>query len=320
MTPILLAVDEFSPEQNARLDAAVAGWGRITRLPMMSDADAWRRALTETRAEVVVGWPPAEVIAQSGVRLLQIGSSGWDAYQGKGLAEAGVAVCNGRGVYSVGVAEHAVGMMMALVRRLPTHVHDKDQRLFRRHLPYAAEIAGTTAAVVGLGDIGTEVAKRCRGLGMRVVGVARRTGVTHAYADEIRVATDADGLKTALADADHVFLVMPGSSENVGLISREVLESLKPTACLYNLSRGTTVDEVALGERLRDGQLGGAGLDVTTVEPLPADSPLWALGDHVLITGHSGGVSRGHPERFCQLIVRNLEAYAAGKPLENRVL
>lgn len=315
---ILIVNDDFSSEQVRRIRQTVAAWADVVRLAQHVGADEYRGRLRTT--EIVVGWPRAAWLPGTAVRLVLMGSSGWEEYQHQGLDEAGIALCNGRGVYSIGVAEHAIAMMMALARRIPTYVHDKDQRLFRRHLPHPTELAGSTACVVGLGDIGTEVAKRCKGLAMRVVGVARRSRLPPEAVDSMRVASDEASLADALADADHVFLVMPGAADNVGLISRRVLERLKPTAFLYNLSRGTTVDETALYERLRDGYLAGAGLDVTAREPLPANSPLWELGDNLLLTGHSAGVSQGHAERFCQLVIRNLVNYHEGHPLENRVI
>jgi len=312
---ILIAVDDFTTSQFDTIRQTVAGRAELIIVPQNTPEADYRAALAD--AEIVIGWPKADWLIGTPVKFLQIGSSGWDDYQNKGMQEHSIALCNGRGIYSVGVAEHAVGMMMALVRRIPTHVHDKDERKFRRHVPYPAEIAGTTALIVGLGDIGAELAKRCKGLEMHVVAVVRRPDIQSKWVDELILLDD---LKTGVRRADHIFLTMPGSVENVDLFSRSVLECTRSTAYLYNLSRGTTVDEQVLFDHLRDSKLAGAGLDVTTVEPLSDDSPLWTLGDNVLITGHSAGLSAGHTERFCQLVMRNLTYYLTGQPLENRVL
>lgn len=312
---ILIAVDDFTASHLDQIQKTVGDRAELVVIPQNAPETKYRAALLHT--DVAVGWPKADWLLNTPVKFLQIGSSGWDDYQHKGLEEHGIALCNGRGKYSVGVAEHAIGMMMALVRRIPTLVHDKDERKFRRHLPYPSEIAGSTALIVGLGDIGTELAKRCKGLGMNVVAVVRRPNSQSEWVDKTVLLAE---LKIAVQQADHLFLTLPGNAENVNLFSREVLASAKPTAFLYNLSRGTTVDEPTLFEFLRDGKLAGAGLDVTTVEPLPEDSPLWTLGDNVLITGHSAGLSTGHTDRFCQLVSRNLNHYLTEEPLENRVL
>ena len=127
-------------------------------------------------------------------------------------------------------------------------------------------------------------------------------------------------LKLAVSQSDHIFLTASGNRENQKLFTREVLEAFRHTAYFYNVSRGTTVDQAALCELLAERRIAGAGLDVTLVEPLPEDSPLWNLGDNVLITGHSAGLSQGHPERFCALVIRNLCRFHKGETLENRVL
>jgi len=198
------------------------------------------------------------------------------------------------------------------------HIHDKDSKQFKRHLPYAAEIAGTTACIVGMGEIGTEIARRCKGVGMNVIGIVRKeTDKRYDFADEIMLLVD---LKKALERSDHIFLAVAGNPENENLFNKDVLSSFKPSAYFYNLSRGKMVDEDALYDCLAAGKIAGAGLDVTVTEPLPERSRLWNLGDNVLITGHSAGLSSGHTERFCDLAIRNLENFHQGRPLENRVI
>ena len=208
-------------------------------------------------------------------------------------------------------------MMLGLVRRIPAYVHDKDNRQFRRHQPYPAEIAGTTALLVGVGSIGSEIARRCKGLDMRVIALVRDTTKHCQWADELY---PIDQLNEVVGQADHIFLTLPGGPETEKLINRSVLSACRSTAYLYNVSRGSVVDEAALYEWLRDGRLAGAGLDVAEVEPLPVDSPLWTLGDQVLITGHSAGISMGFPDRFCSLVIRNLTRFMANQTLENQVL
>ena len=311
---ILVAVDDFTDNQFDRICDAVQGWALVRRIPQSTPSEQYRVELE--RAQIVVGWPDPRLLPGTNVRLVQIGSSGWDAYEGPELRNSGIAICSGRGIYSIGVAEHCIAMMLALARRLPLHIHDKQERVFRRHAPYA-EIAGTTACIVGLGSIGMELAARCNGLAMRVIAVARDDSKTSPLTEQIFPVRD---LKLAVSQADHVFLTASGNRENEKLFTREVLEAFRPTTYFYNVSRGTTVDQTALCELLAQGRIAGAGLDVALVEPLPEDSPLWNLGDNVLITGHSAGLSQGHPERFCALVIRNLCRFRDGETLENRVL
>lgn len=318
LVEIILAVDDFDPDQLSRIEAAAMGWAIVTPIPMRAPGATWRQALAG-RATIAIGWPPAEEVCGSRLRLVQLGSSGWDGYADAGLDARGIALCNARGIYSTGVAEHAIGMMFALVRRIPEHVHDKDQRLFRRHAPYPDEIGGSVAVIVGMGSIGEAIAERCRGLGMRVVGVARHSGPGEP-AGETRIARTSSELASAVLDADHLFLAMPGSADNADLVDAEVLGALRPTARLYNVSRGSVIDEDALCDALEQGRLAGAGLDVTRTEPLPTRSRLWSMGDRLLITGHSAGVSSGYPERFAKLVVENLGRFRQGEPLVNRVI
>jgi D-2-hydroxyacid dehydrogenase (NADP+) len=311
---ILIAVDDFMEHHIDRISDAVQEWGVIRRTPQGAGPDEYQSELQ--RAQIVVGWPDPRWLSGTAVALLQIGSSGWDAYDTAEMRESGIVVCSGRGIYSVGVAEHCIAMMLVLARRLPVHFRDQQQRIFQRHAPYA-EIAGATACIVGPGSIGMELASRCRGLGMRVIAVAREGSTIQAPIEQIFSVND---LKIAVQESDHVFMTVPGHRANQKLFSREVLEAFRPTTYFYNVSRGTTVDEEALCELLAAGKIAGAGLDVTTVEPLSPDSPLWNLGDNVLITGHSAGLSRGYPDRFCALVIRNLRRFHEGEELENRVL
>jgi D-2-hydroxyacid dehydrogenase (NADP+) len=311
---VLVAVDDFTEPQMERICNAVRGWASVRRIPQSTASKEYQAELQ--RSQIVVGWPDPQWLPGTGVRLVQIGSSGWDAYESNELRHSGIVICSGRGIYSIGVAEHCVAMMLALARRLPAHIHDKEQKVFRRHSPYA-EITGTTACIVGPGSIGMELASRCSGLGMRVIGVARDESKTCSQIEHIFPVRD---LKLAVRQSDHVFMTASGNRQNRKLFTREVLEAFSQTTYFYNVSRGSTVDEAALCELLNQGRIAGAGLDVTLIEPLPEDSPLWNFGDNVLITGHSAGLSQGHPERFCALVIRNLDRFHKGEPLENRVL
>jgi D-2-hydroxyacid dehydrogenase (NADP+) len=311
---VLIAVDDFTATQVERIRNAVQEWSFVRRILQNAPEEKYRAELRE--ANVVVGWPQPRWLLGTRVRFVQIGSAGWDAYENVGLENSGIVICSGRGIYSIGVAEHCIAMMLALSRRLPLHFRDQQQRIFRRHPPYG-EIVGKTACIVGLGSIGMELVKRCKALGMHVIGVASDRSKKSPEIDEIFSVGE---LKAAIRKATHVFMTAPGCAANMNLFSREVLEVFSPATYFYNISRGSTVDEAALCERLANGKLAGCGLDVTLTEPLRTDSPLWDLGDNVLITGHSAGLSEGHPERFCQLVIRNLARFHQGDPLENRVL
>jgi phosphoglycerate dehydrogenase-like enzyme len=314
MQKILVAVDDFTEGHLTRIRMGVQQWAVVETLPQSAPVSEYLARLQDKDA--IVGWPQPELLHSTPVKLLQIGSSGWDSYEGKGLESCGIMLCTAKGVYSIGVAEHCLAMMFALTRRLQRHVLDKQQKVFCRHPPYG-EVTGATACIVGLGQIGLELASRCRGIQMRVIGVAREPSRAYPNIDHV---FPLDALELAIHEADHVFMTASGGSANRNLFSRKVLESIRSTAYFYNISRGSIVDEAALCQLLAQGRIAGAGLDVTSTEPLPADSPLWELGDNVLMTGHSAGISANFPNRFCDLAVNNLVHFYRGEPLVNRVI
>ena len=170
--------------------------------------------------------------------------------------------------------------------------------------------------VVGLGAIGSAIARKMAALGARVSGIRR-----HARANTVEgvseVATS-DRLRELLPQADVVVISAPHTSETKGLIGRRELGVLKPGAVLVNVSRGRLVDEPALAAALQEERLAGAALDVFEREPLPADSPLWDLSS-VLITPHTSGFRPDHWDVMTDLFVENLRRYDTGQDLLNVV-
>ena len=264
-------------------------------------------------AEIVVGWPKADLLGQSSVQLLQIGSSGWDAYENKGLEKNAIRLCTAKGVYSIGVAEAAIGLMFAIARNFNLHIKDKTQGIFKRHEPYD-EITGSTACILGVGDIGSTLAKKCFGLDMRVIGVDHFQRKLY-YVDEWYSLND---LKLAVTKADHVFITVSGETSNQKMISKNLLNYFKEGACLYNLSRGNIVDQTALIQCLKNGKLKGAGLDVTDPEPPEKNDEIFKL-ENVILSGHSGGLSAGWEKRLIDLICQNIINYVNGWQLINEL-
>ena len=240
-------------------------------------------------------------------------SAGYEEYLTPELAaKEGLVVCNAGGAYSEGVAEHCVAMMMALVRRLPEYLAAMAPRRWD-HLHRHGRLSGSTACVIGLGSLGSAIARRCSALGMSVVGVRRHPDRPSPQVSEVFGPED---LGTAVAGADHVVAALPGGAATRGLISREVISAMKPGAYFCNVGRGASVDEAALIERLQDGSLAGAGLDVFATEPLPDDSPLWSM-ENVIVTPHMAGYTWDYADELCDVFAANLARYVAGEPLHN---
>ena len=312
MKTILVAVDAFNDKHLRRIEEAAEGWAVVERIPQEASRAVYQVALE--RAKVVIGWPEPELLASSPVAYFQLPSVGYDAYVGKGLAnKPGFTLCNARGVMSVAVAEHALALMLALTRRLGEHVRDASQEKWESRGSYD-ELFEQTACVVGLGDIGTEIARRCQVLGMRVTGVRFTPSKGHQVVEEVFGLGE---LERAVIRARHVINILPVTKETEGLFSSDVFSAMPRGGYFYNLGRGGTVDEEALIKALHSKHLAGAGLDVFREEPLPEDHPLWQL--NTVITPHVAGRSVREFDRMSELFIENLKNVNGQKPLINAV-
>ncbi len=228
------------------------------------------------------------------------------------LRELDTILTNASGVFNVPIAETVMAYILAVVKRLPEFwAHQRERRWEKLPL---RELRGQTVGIVGLGDIGAEVARLCRAFGMRVLGLRRRPAPSDV-ADEVM---PPDRLRDLLARSDFVVIAVPLTPETRGMMGRAELAAMKPDAWLINISRGAVVDEEALIEVLQEGRIGGACLDVFAQEPLPSESPLWDL-PNVIITPHNSWSSPHIEEREIDLFLENLRRYVAGQPLLNVV-
>jgi phosphoglycerate dehydrogenase-like enzyme len=236
------------------------------------------------------------------------------------LRDSGVVVTNPRGIFSIPMAEHAMGLMLALARNLPDSVRQQDRANWAQQaiwdLPqHLTELHGQLLLIVGFGSIGKELARRARAFNMRVWGVNRSGQDDSALAEKIfRVAE----LAAVLPRADFVVIAAPETPETLHLIGAKEIALMKPGAKLINVARGTLLDEAALLRALEEGKLGGAALDVAASEPLPPKSPLWKA-PNLLITPHTSATSDRLWERETSLLIELLERWFDGRELFNRV-
>lgn len=238
--------------------------------------------------------------------------AGIEQYPLARLAEAGVALTHAGGVHADCVAEHAFALLLALTRRIGEAARHMD-RLRWQPLP-GEELGGRKLAIVGLGRIGEGIARRAQGWGLSIAGVKRRP---HEYRGCVSDVRGADRIGEVCAWADIVVLSAPAAPGGAPLIGARELERLG-AGWLVNVGRGSLVDEQALLHALTAGQLRGAGLDVTAVEPLPAASPLWTL-PNVVISAHNAGDSPGFGPRWGEIFTHNLQAFAGRGGWRNRV-
>jgi D-2-hydroxyacid dehydrogenase (NADP+) len=309
---IFVAIDIFQERHLEAIASCVNGWASWERISEQLPHAEQEKKLAA--ADIVVGWAPPNLLAGSKVRLYLCGSAGIDAYRGQGIESkpGGFTLCNAAGTMSIPIAEHAIAMMFALVRRLPEHGRLQQARQFTR-IRNGGEVAGSTACICGIGGSGTEIAARCAALGMKTIGMRRDPAKSHPLIPRLY---GLDQLNQAVAEADHVFCTLPASAETKQIFNAAVFDAMKPGTFFYNVSRGAPVDSAALTGALVSGHLGGAGLDVFDPEPVPSDSALWRL-PNVILTGHSAGWSIKLADRLCELFVRNLNNYRAGLPLAN---
>ncbi|HXF35120.1 MAG TPA: NAD(P)-dependent oxidoreductase, partial [Candidatus Acidoferrales bacterium] len=249
------------------------------------------------------------------LRWIGMTSVGYDPLLRFGIPK-GTIVTNVGGSLSPVVAEHAVMLLLALVRQLPLmHRRQLDAAWDPSVMKQLGSLEDMTVAVVGFGGIGREVARRLRAFDVRIVGV-RASGRPDALADEMYPAAR---LHDALARVDAVVVTVPMNEQTRGLIGAPALAALPPHAFLVNVARGPVVDAAALKNALSENRLAGAALDVADPEPLPPDDPLWS-DPRVLITPHIGGFgSIESSRRIVALFERNVANLRAGKPLEAQV-
>ena len=300
--------------------AALAAEFPSVRFDSPADRPEVDRLLSE--ADIVLGWAVrrSNFASASRLRWIQLTAAGVGSLLFPELVESPVIVTNARGLHAVSMAEHGLGLMLALSRKL----HLARDAQARRHWsqdeqwrddPPIGQLAGATLGLVGFGSVGRALAHRAHALGMRVLAVRRRPEADPAPAE---AQWGPERLGELLRQSDWLVLAAPLTDETRGVVGRDELAQMPPHAVLVNLGRGALVDERALAEALIAGRLAGAALDVFQEEPLPETSPLWAL-PQVLVTPHVSGLGPRFWERTCELFARNLRRWLAGQPLENVV-
>jgi phosphoglycerate dehydrogenase-like enzyme len=248
------------------------------------------------------------------LRWVQSHGVGVDGLLNEELIESDLILTNGATLHTVPMAETVMALLLAATKRLPEHAADQQARRWRR-LP-KRELRGSTVGIIGLGRIGTEVARLCAAFGARVIGLRRTPqatpppGVERVYGP--------DGLHDLLAASDYVVLTLSLNPTSRGLLGAAEIAAMQPTAVLVNVARGDVVDEPALIEALRDERLAYACLDTFQREPLPSESPLYDL-PNVLITPHNSASSPHMEERVIELFLDNLGRLVRGEELLNVV-
>ena len=303
--PVLLYHPEEASDY-ARLVKAPRGAIRLHTCASPEEA-----AAVIGEAEILYAWDfPRSLLAEARrLSLIQSMGAGVENFLVPELSKS-VIVTRAAGVFGPWMAEYTLAWCGWITRRIEQLREHQRQR---RWAPLRQDLLrGKTLAIVGLGDIGREIARAARALGMRVIGVSRRgktlPGVERVYRPR--------ALVRALAQCDFAVLTLPLTAETRGLIGERELEAMKPTAWLLNIGRGPLIQEAALLRALDAKRIAGAVLDVFETEPPPPDHPFWGRKD-VVITPHIAGPSI--PEEIAPIFNDNLRRYLSGKKLRHVV-
>ena len=310
-----MTIDKVVIGVNVWADAVDVVKQRFPDVDIVLEPDADRIVAQLADADAYTGFRlTAEQLDQaSNLKWVHSLSAGVEQWLDAGIAKRGLLLTNSSGVHATNIAEHVFAMMLAFARQLPVLLESQARHKWRDNETFGEkvfELAGQTVVIVGTGAIGSAVAMRAKAFGMATLGVRRHPGSDPI--DFIDWQLSFDEMRAHIGDADHVVICLPMTPETKGLFSAEVIAAMKPGSHLFNIGRGGIVDQDALIAALRSGHLGGAGLDVTTPEPLPADSPLWDA-PNTIITAHTSGNTPKYGERALGLFGDILQRLREGR-------
>ena len=292
-------------------------------LILFAESDASERARAAlAAADIAFGSPsPQDVLESKTLRWIQLNSAGYTKYDHEEIRERlvsnSIALTNSSAVYDEPCAQHVLAMITSVARQLPAAL---DSQRGARGWPMNALRArspllnGQTVLMLGFGAIAQRLVELLRPLQMNLIAVRRK--VSGRESIQVREISEVDEL---LPLADHVVNILPANEQTKNFLDARRLASLKRGVIVYNIGRGSTLDQDVLRNELIAGRVAAAYLDVTNPEPLPADHPLWTT-PNCFITPHSGGGHSNEKERQVNHFLNNLRRFEHGKELLNRVL
>ena len=302
MTRILIVDSEFQKYQKfleprfpeVDFTYAVDGEEALTHVP-------------ETEVIISIArWFTKEVAQKAkNLKWLQCNITGTDHLIASLADRRDIILTSGRGIHGSQMTEVTLLHMLALYRQVRRLAKNQETHTWDRFLPYVLE--NRLVAIMGLGAIAEHMARCFRALGMTVYGISR----TNRKIEGIDKVFSRDDLTEAVKEVDFLIALVPFNPETHNIIGAKVFYAMKPSACLINVARGGVVDEAALIDALKNGEISGAGLDVFEESPLPDNSPLWDM-ENVFITPFTGGRSDKYAERILTVIEPNIRAYLDG--------
>jgi phosphoglycerate dehydrogenase-like enzyme len=280
------------------------------------------RRIGEADVLVVSGlWHDGLLATANKLAYIQSIGAGVDQFPREQLAERRIPLASAHGVNARAVCEHAMALILAMVRKLPEARGHQAKKVWRGMIGDLSrredELGGKTLLVVGLGRIGSRLGRLAKAFDIRVIGVRKNPAAGGDGADSVHGIGE---LHDLLPEADFVALTCPLTKETERLIDAVALGRMRKTAYLVNVARGRVVDEAALIAALREQRIAGAAIDVTVEEPLPPGSPLWEM-ENVLITPHTAGETRRYEDNLLDILQENLDRLWRGEaPLKNQIV
>jgi len=308
----------FDEDQWGRLEAAIAP-GKIIKVDTADD-DAVAAALAEAEIAILKGDLDERFVSAPYLKWIHCDHAGLTKSARPEVFDRGLIVTGSAGRSGPALAEHVM-MFSLLLCSGYREFYEAQKRHEWRRAPGMADLRalyGRTMGIIGMGHTGQALALRAKAFNMNVLGYRRRDKATPEGVDRMYCSDRGEGIDEILEQSDIVALVINLSDATHHLIGAEQLARMKRSAVLINLSRGAVVDQDALIAALRERSIAGAGLDVTTPEPLPTDHPLWDT-PNLLITPHFTASLPDRSERSLSMIIDNLHRYRAGEQMLNKI-
>lgn len=243
------------------------------------------------------------------LKWIQLLMAGYDNIDVDSLKSQGIMVSNARDIFSISIAEDVFSKILFFNRNTAYYLESMKNKQWIP-IKKEPEIFNSTISILGTGSIGQEIAKRMKAFGVKKILGYRQTSTSVPFFDEIH--TGNTGLDFVVKAADYLIIALPLNKSTHHLINKEIISLMKPEAVLINVARGDIIDQDYLIKALKDKVIRGAGLDVTSPEPLPLNSELWNL-ENVFITPHNASSSPYMKERLYEMTVMNLELFTKGQ-------